>query len=52
MLDVDAAASPLELPKVHNVGLEARNEVETSESPMLIALADEEYGGAPFDLND
>jgi hypothetical protein len=52
MLDVDAAASPLELPKVHNVGLEARNEVETSESPVLIALADEEYGGAPFDLND
>jgi hypothetical protein len=52
MLDVDAAASLLELPKAHNVSLEVQNEVDTSESLVLTALANEEYGAAPFDLND
>jgi hypothetical protein len=51
MLDVDATAT-LELSKALNVGLEARNDVDTSESPVLTALANEEYGVAHFDLND
>jgi hypothetical protein len=52
MLDIDAAASLLELPKAHNVGLKAQNEVDSSESPVLTASSDEEYGAVPFDLND
>jgi hypothetical protein len=52
MLDVDAAASLLELPKAHNVGLDARNEVDTGESLVLTVFADEEYGAMPFYLND
>jgi hypothetical protein len=52
MLDVGAASSLLELPKAHNVGLEAWNEVDTGESLVLTTFADEEYGATPFYLND
>jgi hypothetical protein len=52
MLDVDVAASLLELLKAHNVDLEAQNEVDTSKSSVLTALSNEEYGVAPFDLDD
>jgi hypothetical protein len=52
MLDVDAAASLLKLPKAHNVGHEAWTEVDTSDSSVLTSFADEVYGVVPFDLND